>query len=186
MMSSVTGLSIAQRRNLLRWAITAGMRYAVPGIAGLGIIIACVAFYDAAIRPLQHQLQQRQQLLNMQRVPVKAVPKVDWRTLQASLPQQAQADELAASIYRLAEAAQIDLREAEYKEESLDKARMAAAFEFFSERRLFSGAPIPVFSTQRNSRAGSGCSVFPEIQGCKRLARGEDCADFVRGALAEK
>jgi len=117
----------------------------VPGIAGLGIIIACLAFYDGAIRPLQQQLAQRQQLLDEQRVSVKAVPKADWRTLRTHLPPQAQADELAASIYRLAEAAQIDLREAEYKEENLDKARMAARHlnfavsgDYFQVRRFLS------------------------------------------------
>lgn len=117
----------------------------VPGIAGLGIIIACLAFYDAAIRPLQQQLQQRQQWFNAQRVSVKAVPRADWRTLHNYLPPQAQADELAASIYRLAKTAQIDLREAEYKEENLDKARMVARHlnfavsgDYFQVRRFLS------------------------------------------------
>lgn len=104
----------------------------MPGILGFGIIVACLAFYDAAIRPLQHQLQQRQQLLDMQRVSVKTAPRADWRALQASLPPQAQADELAATIYRIAESAQINLREAEYKEENLDKAHMAARHLNFS------------------------------------------------------
>ncbi|HEU0234427.1 MAG TPA: hypothetical protein VFQ94_04800, partial [Gallionella sp.] len=59
----------------------------VPGIAGVGVIIACLAFYDAAIRPLQQQLVQRQQLLDEQRaLSAKAVPRADWRTLHNSLP----------------------------------------------------------------------------------------------------
>lgn len=110
-------------------------RLGVPGIAGLGIIIACLAFYDAGIRPLQHQLQQRQQMLDEQaHAPVKAMQKTDWRTLQTHLPPQAQADELAANIYRMAEAAQIDLREAEYQEEKTGKARIVARRLNFSAR----------------------------------------------------
>ena len=107
----------------------------VPGIAGLGVIMACLAFYDAGIRPLQRQLQQRQQMLDERaHTPVKAMQKNDWQTLQAHLPPQAQADELAANIYRMAEAAQINLREAEYKEEKLDKARILARHLNFSAR----------------------------------------------------
>lgn len=119
----------------------------VPGIVGLGILIACLAFYDAAILPLQQQLMQRQQLLDERRMPAKTVPKADWRSLQASLPQYAQADELAASIYRLAEDAQIDLREAEYKDENLDKAHMVARHlnfsvsgDYFQVRQFLSSA----------------------------------------------
>ena len=113
----------------------------VPGIAGLGVIIACLAFYNAGIRPLQRQLQQRQQLLDEQaHTPVKAMQKTDWRTLQAHLPPQAQADKLAANIYRMAEAAQINLREAEYKEEKFDKARIVARHLNFSAR----GDYVPV------------------------------------------
>jgi Tfp pilus assembly protein PilO len=98
----------------------------VPGIIGLGILIACMAFFDAAIRPMQKQLAQRQQFLNEQRAPSKVAPKVDWRTLRSYLPAQDQADELSAKIYHLAKSAGVDLREAEYKEESLDKSGIAA------------------------------------------------------------
>lgn len=122
-------------------------RLGVPGIAGIGVIIACLAFYDAAIRPLQQQLMQRQQLLDERRTSVKAVPKADWRMLQTYLPPQAQADELVANIYRLADVAQIDLREAEYKEEHFDKARMTARHlnfavsgDYFQVRQFLSSA----------------------------------------------
>lgn len=106
----------------------------VPGIAGIGIMIACVAFYDGAIRPLQQQVAKRQQLLDERQFSVKAAPRAHWRMLHDYLPQEGKADELAATIYRLAEAAQIVLREAEYKEERLDKTRMAVRHLDFSVR----------------------------------------------------
>lgn len=119
----------------------------VPGIVGLGVIIACLGFYVTVISPMQYQLQQRQQLLNEQRVSVKVSHKADWRTLQNYLPPLAQADEISANIYRLAKAAQIDLRNAEYKEENLGKTGMVARHlniavsgDYFHLRRFLSSA----------------------------------------------
>lgn len=96
----------------------------VQGIIGLGILIACLAFYDAVIHPLQQQLTLQQQLLNEPGVPVRNVPHVDWRSLPEHLPPQAQGDELLGQIYYLAQAANISLSEAEFKEERTDKSHL--------------------------------------------------------------
>jgi len=106
----------------------------VPGIAGLGILIACVAFYNETIQPMQQQLIQSKQLLDERNAVGKRMPKADWHNLQANLPPQAQADELVANVYYLAQVAKISLREAEFKEEKSDKSRIVARHLNFSVR----------------------------------------------------
>ncbi len=104
----------------------------VPGIAGLGILVACVAFYNAAIQPMQQQLTERKQLLNERSAVARHMPKMDWRSLPSHLPPQAQADELVANVYYLAQVAKITLREAEFKEEKSDKSSLVARHLNFS------------------------------------------------------
>lgn len=137
----------------------------VSGIAGMGILIACLGFYGSAISPLQQHLVQRQQLLGERYVPVQVLHKDEWRSLQSQLPPRMQVDELVANIYRLAEAAQIDLHEAEFKEERFDNAAVLARHlnfsvggNYFQVRQFLSStlAEIPTLALEALSFQKSG------------------------------
>jgi hypothetical protein len=142
-------------------------RLGVSGIAGLGILIACMGFYGSVIAPLQQHIVQRKQLFGERHIPMLALRKDEWRSLQSQLPPQMQVDELVANIYRLAEAAQIDLHEAEFKEERFDNTEVLVRHlnflvggNYFHVRQFLSStlAEIPTLALEGLSfqKAGDG------------------------------
>lgn len=103
----------------------------MPGVAGIGLLLFCLAFYLSGIRPLEINIAQHQQLLAEQ-LPARSEPKADWRKLRASLPDMAEADRQIEKIHALAASNQVKLKEGEYKDETFKGAQLVARHLNFS------------------------------------------------------
>jgi len=103
----------------------------MPGVAGIGLLLFCLAFYLSGIRPLEINIAQHQQLIAEQ-LPVRTEPKADWRKLRATLPDISEADRQIEKIHSLAARHQVKLKEGEYRDETFKGAQLVARHLNFS------------------------------------------------------
>lgn len=94
------------------------------GIIGLGILVCSITIYNTMVVPMQQVLSEQQQRNSKQPKLVESLSQADWHALKKQLPPEAQADRLVANIYRIAEDARVNLREAEYKEDRAEKSNV--------------------------------------------------------------
>ena len=99
-------------------------RLGALGVLGIGVLLFCLPFYFSALRPAEQELAAQRDAAERlrSRGPFRAVT-VDERAddllrFYALLPPLAQLPEELARVYALAQAAQLDLRQGEYR---LDK-----------------------------------------------------------------
>lgn len=102
-----------------------------PGVAGIGLLLFCLAFYVSGIRPLELNIAQQRQML-VEQAPARTEPKADWRKLRANLPTIAEADQQIEKIYALAARSQVKLKEGEFKDEAFKGAQLVARHLNFS------------------------------------------------------
>jgi len=140
----------------------------VPGVAGIGLLLFCLAFYLSGIRPLEINIALHRQLIAEQ-LPVRTETKADWRKLREILPTMAEADRMVEMIHTLAARNQVKLREGEYKDEAFSGAQLVARHfnfsvkgDYFRVRRFLSEmmTQIPTLSLdavqfQKPARGGA-------------------------------
>lgn len=95
------------------------------GVAGIGLLLFCLAFYVSGIRPLELNIAQQRQML-VEQSPLRTEPKADWRKLRATLPTRAEADRQIEKIYAIAARSQVKLKEGEFKDEVFRSAQLVA------------------------------------------------------------
>lgn len=105
----------------------------LPGVAGMGLLLFCLAFYFSGIRPLQTNIALRQQMLSEQ-LPARAEHKADWRKLRANLPDREEADRQIEKIHGYAARYQVKLKEGEYHDETFKGAQLVARHLKFSAK----------------------------------------------------
>lgn len=105
----------------------------LPGVAGIGLLLFCLAFYFSGIRPLETNIALRQQMISEQ-LPTRAEPKADWRKLRASLPAKEEADRQIEKIHAFAAQYQVKLKEGEYRDETFKGAQLVARHLKFSAK----------------------------------------------------
>ena len=103
----------------------------LPGVAGIGLLLFCLAFYFSGIRPLETNIALRQQMLSEQ-LPARSAPKTDWRKLREILPEMAESDRQIEKIHALAAINQVKLKEGEYRDEAFKGAQLVARHLNFS------------------------------------------------------
>ena len=103
----------------------------MPGVAGIGLLLFCLAFYFSGIRPLETNIALHQQMIAEQ-LPARSEPKADWRKLRATLPDISEADRQIEKIHALAARNQVRLKEGEYRDETLKGAQLVARHLNFS------------------------------------------------------
>ena len=113
--------------NLNRQLALLGM----PGVAGIGLLLFCLAFYVSGIRPLQSNIALHQEMIAGQ-LPTHNAPKADWHKLRANLPTIVEADRQIENIYAIAARSQVKLKEGEFKDEAFKGAQLLARHLNFS------------------------------------------------------
>lgn len=103
----------------------------MPGVAGIGLLLFCLAFYFSGIRPLEINIAQHRQLISEQ-FPARAETRADWRKLRAILPAKEDADRKIEKIHALAASNQVKLKVGEYRDETFKGAQLVARHLSFS------------------------------------------------------
>ena len=102
-----------------------------PGVAGIGLLLFCLAFYVSGIRPLQSNIELHREMIAGE-LPKHGAPTADWRKLRATLPTIAEADRQIETIYSIAARSEVKLKEGEFKEEAFKGAQLVARHLNFS------------------------------------------------------
>ena len=105
----------------------------MPGVAGIGLLLFCLAFYFSGIRPLEINIALQRQMIAEQ-LPARTAPKADWRKLRASMPDMAESDLQIEKIHALAARYQVKLKEGEYQDETFKGAQLVARHLNFSAK----------------------------------------------------